>query len=81
MKNAIDYCAMCPVISDMAVMFLFTDFPGNLNTRSNLIALTEYRGSQLMPDYDSSADAAGPISHHSVELGCCSRLRLRLKGG
>jgi hypothetical protein len=81
MKNAIECRAICTVISDMVVMFFFIDSPGNLNTHSNLIALTEYRGSQLKLDHDSSADAAGPISHHSVERGCCSLLRLRLKGG
>jgi hypothetical protein len=31
----------------------------NFNTRSNLIALAEYRGSQLKPDYHSPADGAG----------------------
>jgi hypothetical protein len=31
----------------------------NFNTRSNLIALAEYRGSQLKPDHHSPADAAG----------------------
>jgi PAP2 superfamily len=31
----------------------------NFNTRSTLIALTEYRGSQLKSDHHSSADAAG----------------------
>jgi hypothetical protein len=31
----------------------------NFNTRSNLIALAEYRGSQLKPDHDSPADAVG----------------------
>jgi hypothetical protein len=31
----------------------------NFNTRSNLIALAEYKGSQLKPDHDSPADAAG----------------------
>jgi hypothetical protein len=41
----------------------------NFNTRSNLIALAEYKGSQLKPDRRSPADAAGPTSHHSVERG------------
>ena len=31
----------------------------NFNTRSNLIALAEYRGSQLKPDYHSPANAVG----------------------
>jgi hypothetical protein len=31
----------------------------NSNTRSNLIALAEYKGSQLKPDHHSPADAAG----------------------
>jgi hypothetical protein len=31
----------------------------NFNTRSNLIALAEYRGSQLKPDHHSPADAVG----------------------
>jgi len=31
----------------------------NFNTHSNLIALAEYRGSQLEPDHHSPADAAG----------------------
>jgi hypothetical protein len=43
----------------------------NFNTHSNLIALGEYRGLQLKPDYHSSVDAAW----------CCFRLRLWLKGG
>jgi hypothetical protein len=50
----------------------------NFNTRSNLIALAEYRGSQLKPDHHSPADAVGRFR---TTRWSCFRLRMRLKGG
>jgi hypothetical protein len=53
----------------------------NFNTRSNLIALGEYRGSQLKPDHHSPADAVGRfrttwwiVALRSAQIGAEGRL-------